>query len=279
MLQEEAPDAEGTTPPQTEAKASFPARARKRIKQVLRGEEAGGLEADVEAATRAVLRSRLAVGIVALSILSSLAAWRASVFDEHAGNAGAVFQQEVVVQQQRERAHQASVARDLIQFGEFERHWFMASVLARDARVRGAGPDLSREAGREAVAAEQLLSGFRALSPTLQSAGGSGYDVAAAYRRDASVDIELAGLHPADALAESGRRRAQAVRMAGVAALFVAALVLLTVAQVMVRQRRPRTHLGPEDSDPRWSASHTLAVGGTSVGLLAGALFLLVMLQ
>jgi hypothetical protein len=242
---------------------------RKALRNLAYGEDARHVEAEVAAAARTVFRSRVAIGIVLLSIFSAVAAWRASVFDEKAVNAGARFHQELIVQQQRSRTHATAVSRDLTHFLDYERAWFMANALDRAARKPGADPSLAREAQRERTAAEELLEGFEVRRPTAFPDGTSSYDPAAAYKRDVTGDIELQGLRPAEALRTSEDRRHRAVDMTFVAALFVAALVLLTLAQVMVGREVEMTE--------GWRLSHMLVIGGTLVTLAGVVLFVLVM--
>jgi hypothetical protein len=155
--------------------------------------------------------------------------------------------------------------RDLNQYGELEQDWFMAS---RPAPGGSAGAT-----GRERTATEQAGNNFEVQSPALGANGTISYDPASAYRSAVATDAELGGLHPAAALRASNSESDQAVNMTGVAALFVAALVLFTLAQVMLG-RRPRKEppLGG-----RWTVSHTLVVGGTLVTATAAVLFTLVM--
>jgi uncharacterized membrane protein YhaH (DUF805 family) len=61
--------------------------------------------------------------------------------------------------------------------------------------------------------------------------------------------------------------------MTGVAALFVAALVLFTLAQVSLGRRRLR------DRRQRWTISHTFVLAGALVTLTALVLFTIVMLR
>src|SRR5437763_2613616 len=88
-------------------------------------------EQDLEHDARRVMRARVALAIVALSIFSATAGWRASVFDERSSSSNAVFHQDLLVQQQRQDVHQATVAHDLTQYGELEEHWFLATHPAQ----------------------------------------------------------------------------------------------------------------------------------------------------
>lgn len=251
--------------------------AKRTAHDLIHGEEVEVHEAegDLESAGRRVLRARVALAIVALSIFAAVAGWRASVFDERSSSANAMFHQDVVVQQQLEANHEATVARDITQYSELEQHWFMAARLQRDAGAPGAASSTLQSAGSERVAAEESLANFEAQAPQLYTNGTASYDPATAYTHDVAGDTRLGGLHPAAALRRSNSESDQAVNMTGVAALFVAALVLFTLAQVTLGRRiRPR---GRETAG-RWSISHTFVLAGTLLTATAAVLFTLVML-
>ncbi|MDQ6779087.1 MAG: hypothetical protein M3071_23335 [Actinomycetota bacterium] len=99
------------TRPVTRSRSELRSLARRTLKELIHGEK--DLEDEVESAARKVFRSRVALGIVALSILSALAGWRASVFDEQSSSSTATYHEELLVQQQREQEHEAAISRDL----------------------------------------------------------------------------------------------------------------------------------------------------------------------
>jgi hypothetical protein len=194
------------------------------------------------------------------------------VFDQNAGNSATSFQQDLVVQQQREGLHEAAATRDLTEFGAFEQHWFLGKALS--ARTNG-GSSLSQQAEQERVAASDALAGIENRSPLVyRNDGTSTYYPQLAYFQPALADVELQGLRPAAAVAQSNRQRRQAVDMTGVAAIFVAALVLLTLAQVTVRRRAPAGH-----ATQRWSVVTTLVAGGAAVAVGGLVLFSYVLLE
>lgn len=242
------------------------------LRDIIHGEEVE-LEAEVEAAGRRAFRSRIALGIVALSILSALAGWRASVFDEASSASAALYHQQVLLQQQRQTIHEGQVDRDLTQFGQFEQHWLLHNALARQAASPGAPGDLSGQAQQESVQAEEALERFGVASISWLPDGDATYDSAAAYQSAVTGDTELEGLRPGDALAESIRKGKEAVRLTLVAALFVAGLVLLTLAQTTLGRRVVPLRPG-QRRDSVWSTSHTLVVGGTLFGLVAAVMFI-----
>jgi len=86
-------------------------------------------------------------------------------------------------------------------------------------------------------------------------------------------------LHPEQVLHRSDSVRGQALDMTAVAALFVAALVLLTLAQVTLGRRRAGPKIAAVDRLAGWSISHTFVTAGTLVALTATVLFVLVLVQ
>ncbi|HWF50866.1 MAG TPA: hypothetical protein VG294_09525 [Solirubrobacteraceae bacterium] len=252
--------------------------ARRILKELIHGEK--DLEGEVESAARKVFRSRVALGIVALSILSALAGWRASVFDEQSSSSTATYHQELLVQQQREQQHEATISRDLDKFGEYEQHWGMAAAAARQ-RPSGPAARVALDAlyAQEKVAAEEILAGFEAAYPTSHpgALGSLRYPAAAAYLGQITGDTELQGLRPRAALDDARRRDKRALELNLVAALFIAALVLLTAAQVTLgRASRPQT--AERQALPAiWSISRTFVLGGMLLGFGAGVLFIVVL--
>jgi len=92
-------------------------RVRGAIDDLLHGDEAEELESELDSAAHRVFRARVALAIVLVSIMSAAAGWRASVFDERASDGGAVYYQDLLLQQRLERSHEANVAQDIIQYG------------------------------------------------------------------------------------------------------------------------------------------------------------------
>jgi hypothetical protein len=250
--------------------ASLSDRVRRAIEDLLHGDEVEGLESGLDTAAHRVFRSRVALAIVLVSILSAAAGWRASVFDERASDGGAVYYQDLLLQQRLERSHEANVAQDIIQYGELEQDWLLAHAMRSD-------PQASEQ---QKVAAEQTLHNFhvsRALS--IFTDGTSSYDPARAYALEVAPDPALVTLHPEQVLRSSDSVRSQALHMTAVAALFVAALVLLTLAQVTLGRRRAGPTLAVAIGPNGWSISHTFVTAGTLVALTATVLFVLVLVQ
>jgi hypothetical protein len=246
--------------------ATLSERVRTTIRELFHGEEVEELEANVDAAAHRVFRSRIALAIVLVSILSAVAGWRASVFDEQANAQSAVYYQDLLVQQRLERQHEARVAQDITQYGELEQDWFLGHVLSDP-----------QAAEQQKLAADQTLHNFEVSDyPTVYTDGTSTYDPAAAYARDVTNDTALEALHPAAVLEEADRIRDKAVNMTFVAALFVASLVLLTLAQVTLG-RRARGAWRLAGDGGRWTISHTFMTGGMLVALTGLGLFISVL--
>jgi hypothetical protein len=240
------------------------------VKDLLHGEHAEELGSGVGTAAHRVFRSRVALAIVLVSILSAAAGWRASVFEERASDSGAVYYQDLLLQQRLERSHEGRVAQDITQYGELEQAWFLSHAMSSD-------PQSSEQ---QKVAAEQTLGDFQTGEvPATYTDGTSSYDPARAYAREVASDNDLKALHPTEVLQKSDSFRNQAVNMTGVAALFVAALVLLTLAQVTLGRRVRAAPKSSGGEKTGWSISHTFLTAGMLVALVAGALFVLVMVQ
>jgi hypothetical protein len=250
------------------------------LRDIIHGEEVDARElgGEVESMGRRAFRGRMALGIVALSILAALAGWRASVFDEASSTASALYHEEILLQQQRQSIHEGQVATDLSEFNQFEQHWLMHRALEVQAGSPGAPAALRAQSQQEAVAADETLQRFGVNQISFLPNGTPTYDAAVAYRYAATGDTELQGLRPADAIAEAVRRGNQAVRLALAAALFVAGLLLLTLAQTMLG-RRVIAARGSPRREGAWSISHTLAAGATLVSVVAAGMFIAALLQ
>ena len=176
------------------------------------------------------LRLSAAFGIVILSILAATMAWRASVESERSANTDELARQDIVQRQQLLASQSQAVNQDLRVFGRFEERSLLARELDRDAKA-GGGPDLAREAQEQRAQADSLRQFFRASQPTDNDDGTVAYDPEFA-RKILASDPELEVLRP-EALREEARvANIKSVRLTGLAALFVAGLFFLTLAEV-----------------------------------------------
>lgn len=198
------------------------------------------------------LRRATAFGIVIVSILAAVMAWRASVADEAADATRVHAEQNRLAQQQLIAGDETSVLHNLELYGRYAEHANLARALERD------GQEVRAQGEREAAASQRAL--FELTLPETRKDGTAAYDAAYARSQARLRDVELLNLHPPEELeehAEADHRRG--VRLTGLAALFVAALVLLTFAELT-----------------RAALARLFAFSGAAVAVLAFVLFLLV---
>lgn len=181
-------------------------------------------------------RLSVALGIVLMSILAAIMAWRASVWDERSANTDELSRQDIVQQQQIEASHSETVNQDLRVFGRYEENSLLARELERDARgMRGADPLLAQQLTIEAqglrAQAKSLRPFFRASQPLDNDDGTVYFDPAFARQVLRQDDPELESLKPNELREQAKDAHVKAVRLTGLAALFIAALFFLTLAE------------------------------------------------
>lgn len=209
-------------------------------------------------------RFSIALGIVAVSILSATMAWRASIWSEVSSNTDELTRQDVIEQQQILGEQAERVTQDLRVFARFEEHSLLAEELERDAR--SAGGDVARElrvrAQGEQREADSLRAFFVASQPVAREDSELFanyplvfYDPADTRRSLAAGSSDLETLRPDELRAQARAAHVTAVRLTGLAALFVAALFFLTLAEV--------TRQGIS----RWFAGVGVALAFISAGL------------
>ncbi len=245
----------------------------------------GGLHGAAGGLSR--LRVWAAVAIVVVSVASALAVLKASVYDEQASQEDAVYRQQLLTRQQADRSREEEVAQDLFLFGGYEQQVLRARDLRRDAAALAGVPRMAaalrRRAERERAIAAAQLEGFRVALPATSARGGPAFDPSLAYR---------IATHSPQALEEEldpGRHRLAAraarhdgERMAVVAAIFLAALLFLTLAQVYAgtkapKQRRPEERLADVPRSVLRPAYALFGVGALTALLATGyALFFVV---
>ena len=213
------------------------------------------------------------LAIVVVSVCAAIVGWRASVSDESANHYEELSRQDLVQQQQLLVQDNDSVDADVRTFGQFAQYSLLAHTLLHDADVVG-GPvgDQLRTQGAADLAITLTLGkqiqnvdyAFDPSNPTgnsyLRSDGtyspGHPYDAGRALATAENNDQDLHGLEPEGLLAQAESQHTKGVDFTGIAALFVAVLVLLTFGAVV----RGRQKL--------WFAG-----SGAAVGVLAVALF------
>ena len=186
------------------------------------------------------LRLVVAVAIVVVSTSSAVAAWRAETLTEYAGQFEAVYRQELASMESDIGVDEQAVASDAGQLSRLEQHAALGAALERDAvRARGDARTRLRLAAvdQRTLVNLALARDFEAQVPYASGATVQ-WDPAPALRYALANDVELERLQPAVFRSRAATDRRWAVEMTVVAALFVVALVLLTVCDVLLV--RPR---------------------------------------
>lgn len=201
------------------------------------------------------LRFWAAAAIVLVSAGSAVSVLKAAVYDERGSHEDALYRQQLVSWQQANRQREEEVAQDVALFGGYEQHALHARDLRREALALAANPRLASavraKAEREAGTAATLLAEFRVAAPVTSGRGAPIYDPSAAYRialRDPQVLKEDPG--PGDHRFAARSARRDGVWMAEVAAFFLAALVLLTLAQVYAGAMAPKAPAAGKPAPP-----------------------------
>jgi hypothetical protein len=208
------------------------------------------------------LRRYTALGIVAVSILAAAMAWRASAANDAASAKEQLATENVFQQQELMASDESAVIHDIGLFDRYEEHQNLALALQRDAGH--ASGSQARALAVQVQQARGLARDERPLFegplPTDRADGSVTYDAAYARSQASLRDFELADLKPPSQLrAQAAIEHERGVRLTGLAVLFVAALVLLTFAEL---------------GSP--VAARLFAVSGAVVALTAAVLFVLV---
>ncbi|MFL5799922.1 MAG: hypothetical protein ACJ77A_18590 [Actinomycetota bacterium] len=190
-------------------------------------------------------RAWVAVLIAVVSILGAVVVWRASVDSSDASDLGQQGIQQLILQQQKRGDIEAGVARDFRLFADFQEHvlnWRSLLTQADQAQPTDAAlaADLRQQARRELSAARAIRPLIQAFDqPDYGNANGTvTFDPARQAAALEDADLELTGLHPARAFAGEESTHRRSLHLVGVAVLFAAALLFLTLAQVA--RRGPR---------------------------------------
>lgn len=189
----------------------------------------------------------LALLIGFASIASAVVAWRASLASIDASRYESLAVQQQARRQQIERELEGTVEQDLRFVDAYQEHALAARELAAQAdALRAADPDTADQLDLEAQAELALA---RAVMPFFLGAGVIAladdgtvlYDRAFVLRNLQEGNVELRELRATDTLQLAQRADDLTLNLIGVGALFVAALLFLTVAQVsrtLVRVRQ-----------------------------------------
>ena len=210
----------------------------------------------------------LAVGLAGLiaftSIMSAVVAWRASVAAIDASRLSSLVVQQGARRQQIERQIEGMVAQDRRFAGAYLEHALAARELTRQAEelraTDSAGADaLDLLAHGQRALARSLAPFFNAGGISLTEDGSVDYDeqYVIDFLRDANP--ELRALDPEATLEAADRADQRTTALIGVAAVLVAALLLLTIGQVIRRRRNLRSG---------FAAGGSLLAGTATLGLL-----------
>jgi hypothetical protein len=181
----------------------------------------------------------IALLITAVSILSAIAAWRASVVSGDAGGLDQRATEERVRKQQIEGQLDAQVDQDLRLFPRYLGHLRTYQVLTKRAKEKAPNDeqlaeDLRRDAIEELALARTIYQELY-IRPEF---GADTYDEPAARRYMRQNDLNLASLDPDEALKLAKDERERGTTLVGVTAVFIGALFFLTLAQVGRRRAR-----------------------------------------
>lgn len=181
----------------------------------------------------------LAVLIGFASVLSAVVAWRASLASIDASRYESVAVQQQARVQQIQRELSGRVAQDLRFVNVFQEHALAARELKAQAdELRGTDPDaadvLDLQSQAQLDLARAVLPFFLgATGPVLNDEGTVTYDVAYVVRNLETSNTELRELRTQRTSELADRADAKSVSLIGVAAVVVAALFFLTIAQVV----------------------------------------------
>lgn len=211
-------------------------------------------------AIRDRFRVSVAFGIVLVSICAAAMVWRSSVAGDRASNNDQLARQEQVKRERIRTALAEQVHQDIRVFSQYEQARLLARELESDAREAGRplARELRREAGSHATEARLFYRSIRSRPPRKLPSGRVVFDAAAAESSLRARDRDLDVLQPERLMDDAREDRKESVRLTGLAALFVAALVFLTLAEVAAR-----------------SVSRWLAAAGTVTAASAFAIYLL----
>lgn len=221
-------------PPQSSEQPSSPPPSQPRFTTILSHPE------------RSAVLLALLIGFA--SVLSAVIAWRASLASIDASRYESLVVQQQARQEQIEHEIEATVHQDLRFITEFQEHALAARELQAQAdALRESDPDIADEIDLEAQARLALARAMRpfflgATGVELDADGQVPYDEAFVMRNLRTGNIEWRELETTMPRTTALAQRAdeKSLALIGVAALVVAALFFLTVAQVSQSRMRVR---------------------------------------
>ena len=188
----------------------------------------------------------LAVLIGFASVFSAVIAWRASLASIDASRNQSLAVQQQARREQIERELEGTVEQDQRFVADFQEHALAARELQTQAdAIRAtdstAADTLDVQAQSEAALARAIKPFFLGASGiALDETGAVPYDTAFVLRNLQDADLELRELRTSNVAALANQANAKSIDLVGVAAVVVAALFFLTVAQVNRRRIRIR---------------------------------------
>ncbi|MDQ7828016.1 MAG: hypothetical protein QN122_05400 [Armatimonadota bacterium] len=182
-------------------------------------------------------RTRIALAIAAVSVLGAVAAWHAAVTASAATDLDQQAVQERLRYELRLLEQEGIVNQDLRFAVRYQEHLKAWRLLRRAAAEARATPPLARALDTQAHAELALARALRPYFRGAQVSFGDGdgtfsYDRAYVLRQNLAHDSVLAELRPDALRVQAERAHLRAWWLVGVVTLFVAALVLLTLAEL-----------------------------------------------
>lgn len=181
-----------------------------------------------------VLRPSIALGIVVVSVLGSLMSYRASLAEQKSARSEKLAAQQEVTREALLSTNNQLVDQDLRIFGRLQQNLLLARELQREAAQLPSGSAQAREL---AIQAQQELALARAQQSFLQGGGldATGdlprYSSRLARQQAIAADQDLQRLTPHALALEAKTVHTRVVKLVGLAALFIAALFFLTLAE------------------------------------------------
>jgi hypothetical protein len=231
-------------------------------------------ESEGRRALSELIHNWIPLGIALVSVLAALMGWRASLAEESATHNEEISRQNLVQQQELQIQDNDAVNQDIGTYGQFAQFSGLAhSELGDASKVGGAvGSQLSIQGQADLGIARYTGKQISILNysfdpsnptgnPNLRSDGtlapGHPYNPALALAADENADTALHGLSPGPLLATADHERNDAVDLEGIAALFIAVMVLLTFGAIVSGTAKV------------WLATSGAAIGVTAVVLFA----------
>jgi hypothetical protein len=178
----------------------------------------------------------VAWGIVAVSLASGVATWRASDLAARADSLQRLATQELALRHQLRSGVGASVDQDLRVFGAYEQRYDAAVRLQRNAAsVEATNPRLARRLTRQAQhersVAEEALR-YERSQVGFDEDGLATFDVGTAIRTREGESADLAALRRSPTAALAAKAQDKSTNLIGIALLLAASLFFLTIAQL-----------------------------------------------